>query len=156
MVGEFGQGHGLLAGQWVGRGQQGEDGFGDQGGEDHPVARRQDLLRVVAVRAVLDPHGPNGPAAGGKKPGSTAVTERFTRCDTDVVNVDRLPFRFDAELPRVLHEVVAGLDQAARTVDSRPALARLRGWGAAARRVLAPVTARHGCHWRRPIRPRSV
>lgn len=51
----------------------------------------------------------------------------------------RLPLHFDAKLPHVLHELMTGLDLPARTVDSCPALARLRGEGAA-----APASRRPG------------
>ncbi|WP_371680334.1 hypothetical protein [Streptomyces sp. NBC_01276] len=64
-----------------------------------------------------------------KKPGSTAITERFTQWD---INVDRLPLHSDAELPPVIHEVMTGLDLPARSDDSCLAPARLRGEGAAA------------------------
>ncbi|POX58206.1 histidine--tRNA ligase [Streptomyces sp. Ru62] len=34
----------------------------------------------------------------------------FTQCDIDVINVDHVPLHFDAELPRVIHDVMTGLD----------------------------------------------
>ncbi len=40
----------------------------------------------------------------------------FTQCDIDVINVDRLPLYFDAELPRVIHEVMTALDLPAWTL----------------------------------------
>ncbi|MCF3179422.1 histidine--tRNA ligase [Streptomyces polychromogenes] len=40
----------------------------------------------------------------------------FTQCDIDVINVDRLPLHFDAELPRVIHEVMTALDLPAWTL----------------------------------------
>ncbi|RPF41507.1 histidyl-tRNA synthetase [Streptomyces sp. Ag109_G2-6] len=41
----------------------------------------------------------------------------FTQCDIDVINVDRLPLHFDAELPRMIHEVMTGLDLPAWTLS---------------------------------------
>ncbi|MFJ8209863.1 histidine--tRNA ligase [Streptomyces sp. NPDC096033] len=40
----------------------------------------------------------------------------FTQCDIDVINVDRLPLHFDAELPRMIHEVMTALDLPAWTL----------------------------------------
>ncbi|MFF2196166.1 histidine--tRNA ligase [Streptomyces sp. NPDC058157] len=40
----------------------------------------------------------------------------FTQCDIDVINVDRLPLHFDAELPRMVHEVMTALDLPAWTL----------------------------------------
>ncbi|HEV8650037.1 MAG TPA: histidine--tRNA ligase [Actinomycetes bacterium] len=34
----------------------------------------------------------------------------FTQCDIDVINIDQVPLQFDAELPRIIHEVLTGLD----------------------------------------------
>jgi histidyl-tRNA synthetase len=34
----------------------------------------------------------------------------FTQCDIDVINVDQVPLHFDAELPRIVHEVLTDLD----------------------------------------------
>lgn len=41
----------------------------------------------------------------------------FTQCDIDVINVDHLPSHFDAELPRVIHEILTGLELPAWTID---------------------------------------
>ena len=41
----------------------------------------------------------------------------FTQCDIDVINVDRIPLHFDAELPRIVHEVLTGLDIPAWTLN---------------------------------------
>ncbi|MFD7787772.1 ATP phosphoribosyltransferase regulatory subunit [Streptomyces nojiriensis] len=41
----------------------------------------------------------------------------FTQCDIDVINVGRLPLHFDAELPRLIHEVMTSLDLPARALD---------------------------------------
>lgn len=35
---------------------------------------------------------------------------QFTQCDIDVINVDNLPLHFDAEVPRIIHEVLTRLD----------------------------------------------
>ncbi|MGW3321886.1 histidine--tRNA ligase [Streptomyces virginiae] len=40
----------------------------------------------------------------------------FTQCDIDVIDVDHLPAYFDAELPRVIHEILTGLDLPAWTI----------------------------------------
>jgi histidyl-tRNA synthetase len=44
----------------------------------------------------------------GERPQEGRFRE-FTQCDIDVINVDRVPLSFDAELPRVVHEVFTGL-----------------------------------------------
>ncbi|MFI9157773.1 histidine--tRNA ligase [Kitasatospora aureofaciens] len=41
----------------------------------------------------------------------------FTQCDIDVINVDRVPLHFDAELPRIIHEVMTELDLPAWTIN---------------------------------------
>ncbi|MFF4387686.1 histidine--tRNA ligase [Streptomyces sp. NPDC001552] len=41
----------------------------------------------------------------------------FTQCDIDVINVDHLPLHFDAELPRLIHEVMTGLNLPAWTLN---------------------------------------
>lgn len=41
----------------------------------------------------------------------------FTQCDIDVINVDRLPLYFDAELPRVIHEIMTSLNLPAWTIN---------------------------------------
>jgi histidyl-tRNA synthetase len=44
----------------------------------------------------------------GERPQEGRFRE-FTQCDIDVINVDDVPLHFDAELPRVIHEVLTGL-----------------------------------------------
>jgi histidyl-tRNA synthetase len=44
----------------------------------------------------------------GERPQEGRFRE-FTQCDIDVINVDKVPLSFDAELPRVVHEVLTGL-----------------------------------------------
>src|SRR5690606_5029197 len=51
----------------------------------------------------------------GERPQEGRFRE-FTQCDIDVINVDRIPVHFDAELPRIVHEVLAGLDLPAWTL----------------------------------------
>ncbi|MER5382406.1 histidine--tRNA ligase [Streptomyces sp. NPDC002688] len=41
----------------------------------------------------------------------------FTQCDIDVINVDHLPLHFDAELPRMIHEVMTSLNLPAWTIN---------------------------------------
>lgn len=45
----------------------------------------------------------------GERPQEGRYRE-FTQCDIDVINVDQVPLHFDAEMPRVVHEVVTALD----------------------------------------------
>ncbi|MFK7840593.1 MAG: histidine--tRNA ligase, partial [Bdellovibrionales bacterium] len=45
----------------------------------------------------------------GERP-QTGRFREFTQCDIDVINVDNLPLSFDAEMPRIIHEVLSGLD----------------------------------------------
>lgn len=45
----------------------------------------------------------------GERPQDGRFRE-FTQCDIDVINVDSVPVHFDAELPRIVHEVFANLD----------------------------------------------
>ncbi|MUL42128.1 histidine--tRNA ligase [Streptomonospora sp. PA3] len=45
----------------------------------------------------------------GERPQEGRFRE-FTQCDIDVINVDQVPLHFDAELPRIVHEVLSGLD----------------------------------------------
>ena len=45
----------------------------------------------------------------GERPQAGRFRE-FTQCDIDVINVDHLPLSFDAEMPRIIHEVLSGLD----------------------------------------------
>ncbi|MGX7825432.1 histidine--tRNA ligase [Actinokineospora sp. 24-640] len=44
----------------------------------------------------------------GERPQEGRFRE-FTQCDIDVINVDSVPLHFDAELPRIIHEVLTGL-----------------------------------------------
>ncbi|MGW5054886.1 histidine--tRNA ligase [Actinokineospora sp. NPDC004072] len=44
----------------------------------------------------------------GERPQEGRFRE-FTQCDIDVINVDEVPLHFDAELPRIIHEVLTGL-----------------------------------------------
>ncbi|MFC7612856.1 histidine--tRNA ligase [Actinokineospora soli] len=44
----------------------------------------------------------------GERPQEGRFRE-FTQCDIDVINVDDVPLHFDAELPRIIHEVLTGL-----------------------------------------------
>ncbi|MFB7258183.1 histidine--tRNA ligase [Streptomyces nojiriensis] len=41
----------------------------------------------------------------------------FMQCDIDVINVDQLPLHFDAELPRMIHEVMTSLKLPAWTIN---------------------------------------
>ncbi|MEY9213417.1 histidine--tRNA ligase [Thermobifida halotolerans] len=52
----------------------------------------------------------------GERPQEGRFRE-FTQCDIDVINIDRVPMHFDAELPRIVHEVLAGLDIPAWTLN---------------------------------------
>ena len=45
----------------------------------------------------------------GERPQEGRFRE-FTQCDIDVINVDSVPLHFDAELPRIVHRVLSGLD----------------------------------------------
>ncbi|HUR74220.1 MAG TPA: ATP phosphoribosyltransferase regulatory subunit, partial [Sporichthya sp.] len=44
----------------------------------------------------------------GERPQEGRFRE-FTQCDIDVINLDSLPLAFDAELPRIIHEVLTDL-----------------------------------------------
>jgi histidyl-tRNA synthetase len=44
----------------------------------------------------------------GERPQEGRYRE-FTQCDIDVINVDQVPLHFDAELPRVIHEILTDL-----------------------------------------------
>ncbi len=44
----------------------------------------------------------------GERPQEGRYRE-FTQCDIDVINVDHVPLHFDAELPRIIHEILTGL-----------------------------------------------
>ncbi|MEV2277512.1 histidine--tRNA ligase [Nocardiopsis sp. NPDC049922] len=52
----------------------------------------------------------------GERPQEGRYRE-FTQCDIDVINVDSVPLHFDAELPRIAHEVLSGLDLPAWTLN---------------------------------------
>jgi histidyl-tRNA synthetase len=52
----------------------------------------------------------------GERPQEGRYRE-FTQCDIDVVNVDRVPLHFDAELPRIVHEVLTALDFGGFRID---------------------------------------
>jgi histidyl-tRNA synthetase len=45
----------------------------------------------------------------GERPQEGRYRE-FTQCDIDVINVDQVPLIYDAELPRIIHEVLTSLD----------------------------------------------
>jgi histidyl-tRNA synthetase len=52
----------------------------------------------------------------GERPQEGRYRE-FTQCDIDVINVDQVPLHFDAELPRIVYEVLSGLDLPAWTLN---------------------------------------
>ncbi|MGH3624227.1 MAG: histidine--tRNA ligase [Sciscionella sp.] len=52
----------------------------------------------------------------GERPQEGRYRE-FTQCDIDVINVDQVPLHFDAELPRVIHEILTDLDLPAWTLN---------------------------------------
>ena len=52
----------------------------------------------------------------GERPQEGRYRE-FTQCDIDVINVDDVPLHFDAELPRIVHEVLTSLDLPAWTLN---------------------------------------
>src|SRR5262249_48564636 len=45
----------------------------------------------------------------GERPQEGRYRE-FTQCDIDVINVDQVPLQYDAELPRIIHEILTDLD----------------------------------------------
>lgn len=45
----------------------------------------------------------------GERPQEGRFRE-FTQCDIDVINVDQVPLHFDAEMPRLVHEILTALD----------------------------------------------
>ena len=51
----------------------------------------------------------------GERPQEGRFRE-FTQCDIDVINVDHVPLHFDAELPRIVAEVLTELDVGAFTI----------------------------------------
>jgi histidyl-tRNA synthetase len=44
----------------------------------------------------------------GERPQEGRYRE-FTQCDIDVINADQVPLQFDAELPRIIHEILTSL-----------------------------------------------
>ncbi|PSK89149.1 histidyl-tRNA synthetase [Murinocardiopsis flavida] len=52
----------------------------------------------------------------GERPQEGRFRE-FTQCDIDVINIDQVPLHFDAELPRIVHEVLTGLGIPAWTIS---------------------------------------
>jgi histidyl-tRNA synthetase len=44
----------------------------------------------------------------GERPQEGRYRE-FTQCDIDVINVDQVPLQYDAELPRIIHEILTSL-----------------------------------------------
>ena len=52
----------------------------------------------------------------GERPQEGRYRE-FTQCDIDVINVDSVPLHFDAELPRIVHRVLSGLEIPAWTLN---------------------------------------
>ncbi|CAM3785459.1 histidine--tRNA ligase [Nocardiopsis rhodophaea] len=52
----------------------------------------------------------------GERPQEGRYRE-FTQCDIDVINVDNVPLHFDAELPRIVHEILSGLDIPSWTIN---------------------------------------
>lgn len=45
----------------------------------------------------------------GERPQEGRYRE-FTQCDIDVINVDQVPLHFDAEMPRIVHEILTDLN----------------------------------------------
>ena len=45
----------------------------------------------------------------GERPQEGRYRE-FTQCDIDVINTDQVPLHYDAELPRIVHEILTGLE----------------------------------------------
>ncbi|GAA1375632.1 histidine--tRNA ligase [Streptomyces beijiangensis] len=52
----------------------------------------------------------------GERPQEGRFRE-FTQCDIDVINVDQIPRHFDAELPRIIHEILTELELPAWTIN---------------------------------------
>ncbi|CUU55636.1 histidyl-tRNA synthetase [Parafrankia irregularis] len=52
----------------------------------------------------------------GERPQEGRYRE-FTQCDIDVINVDHVPLHFDAELPRIVHEILTTLGVPAWTLN---------------------------------------
>lgn len=52
----------------------------------------------------------------GERPQEGRFRE-FTQCDIDVINADHVPLQFDAELPRIIHEVLSRLPLPAWSIN---------------------------------------
>ncbi len=52
----------------------------------------------------------------GERPQEGRYRE-FTQCDIDVINVDQVPLHYDAELPRIIHEILTSLDLPAWSIN---------------------------------------
>lgn len=52
----------------------------------------------------------------GERPQEGRYRE-FTQCDIDVINVNNVPLTFDAELPRIIHEILTSLSLPAWTLN---------------------------------------
>jgi len=52
----------------------------------------------------------------GERPQEGRYRE-FTQCDIDVINPDHVPLAFDAEMPRIIHEVLTSLSLPAWTIN---------------------------------------
>ena len=52
----------------------------------------------------------------GERPQEGRFRE-FTQCDIDVINIDDVPLHFDAEVPRIIHGVMNGLNLPAWTLN---------------------------------------
>ena len=52
----------------------------------------------------------------GERPQEGRYRE-FTQADIDVINIDDVPLQFDAELPRIIHEVLTDLDLPAWSIN---------------------------------------
>lgn len=69
----------------------------------------------------------------GERPQEGRYRE-FTQCDIDVINVDQVPLHFDAELPRIAHEVLSGLTfppGRSASTTARCSRAATRAWASA-------------------------
>jgi histidyl-tRNA synthetase len=52
----------------------------------------------------------------GERPQEGRYRE-FTQCDIDVINTDQVPLQFDAELPRIVHEILTSLELPAWSIS---------------------------------------
>lgn len=52
----------------------------------------------------------------GERPQEGRYRE-FTQCDIDVINTDQVPLHYDAELPRIVHEILTGLELPAWSIN---------------------------------------